>query len=167
MIEIIEQRAFSRAIERAPNIDMLLDHDEDRILASTGKGTLKLQEDNVGLRAEATVTDEEVIEGAKKGKLRGWSFKMCHPKDEVEERAGKEYPIRRVSDFDMPEISLIMKKIPCYSSTSIEIRAGGEEDVELRSMDDAGEIICQDDRKQKVNIEYREKLEKLKAVSFN
>ena len=35
---------------------------------------LTLYEDNIGLRAEAEITDPEVIEKAKNKKLRGWSF---------------------------------------------------------------------------------------------
>ena len=61
VIEVIEQRAFARALERAGGIDMLLDHDRSRVLASTSKGTLNVREDEVGLRAESVVTDEAVI----------------------------------------------------------------------------------------------------------
>ena len=38
VIEIIEQRAFAEAIKRAENIDMLLDHNHGRVLASTSDG---------------------------------------------------------------------------------------------------------------------------------
>ena len=133
VIEIIEQRAFARAIERAGNINMLLDHDHARVLASTHANTLKVYEDAVGLRAESVVTDEEVIEGAKAGRLRGWSFDILNPQDTLEQRADG-LPIRHVTDFDMSEISLIMNRIPAYSSMSIEIRADAEEKaVEYRA----------------------------------
>ena len=87
VVEVIEQRAFARAIERADNIQMLLDHDHNRELASTRANTLTVKEDAVGLRAESVVTDPEVIEGARAGKLRGWSFDIKNPKDTMEERA--------------------------------------------------------------------------------
>lgn len=134
VIEIIEQRAFAEAIKRAGNIDMLLDHDHGRILASTSSGNLKVGEDAVGLRAESIVTDEEVIAGAKQGKLKGWSFDMRNVKDEVEERA-EGLPIRHVKSFDMSEITLVMNRNPVYSSTSIEVRAdNAEEEVETRAL---------------------------------
>lgn len=134
VIEIIEQRAFARAIERAGGeIRMLLDHDRSYILADTQSGTLNVKEDEVGLRAESVVTDEAVIAGAKQGKLRGWSFNMRNVKDEVETRA-EGLPIRHVKDFDMDEITLVMNKMPVYSSTSVEVRAGEEEDVETRAI---------------------------------
>ena len=132
VIEVIEQRAFARAIERAENIEMLLDHNPSRILASTQSGTLSVKEDAVGLRAESVVTDPEVIEDARKGKLRGWSFNIRNVKDSVETRA-EGLPLRRITDLDMDEISLIVNRIPVYSSNSIEVRADAEESVEYRS----------------------------------
>lgn len=133
VIEVIEQRAFADAIARAGVIRMLLDHDQSRVLASTGEGTLKLREDEVGLRAESVVTDDTVIAGAKAGKLKGWSFNMKNVVDSIEERADG-LPIRHVKSFDMDEITLVMNKIPVYSSTSIEVRADTEEEVETRAL---------------------------------
>lgn len=133
VIEVIEQGAFSDAIKRATEVRMLLDHNENRVLATTKNGTLKLKEDEIGLRAESVVTDAETIEGAKAGRLRGWSFGMRHVVDAVEERAG-QLPVRRVKSFDMNEITLVMNRMPVYSSTSVEVRAEGEEDVETRAI---------------------------------
>ena len=116
VIEIIEQRAFAKAIERAGNIQMLLDHDHSRVLAETDTGTLSVKEDAVGLRAESVVTDPEVIDGARAGKLKGWSFNIRNPKDVLEVRA-EGLPIRHITDLDMDEITLVMNKVPVYSST--------------------------------------------------
>ena len=132
VIEVIEQRAFAKAIERAENINMLLDHDPLRILASTQAGTLNVKEDAVGLRAESVITDPEVIDGAKAGKLRGWSFNIRNPKDTLEQRA-EGLPVRHITDLDMDEVTLVMHKVPVYSSTSIEVRADIEESVEYRA----------------------------------
>jgi len=165
VLEIIEQRAFGRALSRAENVEVLLDHDKDRVLASTKEGNLILEEDNVGLRAETIITDEEVIEYAKAKKIKGWSFNMKNVTDSMEERANG-YPIRHVTDFDMSEISLVVKKTPCYSSTSIEIRAGEEtEDVEQRCMDD-GQIELISGRKNP-NQSYLDRLEKIKKVKHD
>lgn len=132
VIEVIEQRAFQKAIERADNIRMLLDHDQMRVLAETRAGNLSVREDAVGLRAESVVTDPEVIEDARRGKLRGWSFNIKNPVDSIEQRADG-LPIRHITDLDMDEITLVVNKIPVYSSTSIEVRADTEESVEYRA----------------------------------
>lgn len=132
--EVIEERAFQKAIDRANNVPMIKDHDMNAILAQTADSTLKLYEDSVGVRAESTITDEKVIEAARKNKIKGWSFKMRNIEDEIEERADK-LPLRRVKDFVLDEVSLIIDKFPVYSATSVECRAETEEEVELRAYD--------------------------------
>ncbi len=148
VVEVIEQRAFARAIERADNIQMLLDHDPNRELASTQANTLTVKEDAVGLRAESVVTDPEVIEGARSGRLRGWSFNIMNPKDTLEQRA-EGLPLRHITDLDMSEVSLIMNKIPVYSSTSIEVRADTEDGEAVEYRADYLEDVEFDDQTEK------------------
>ena len=81
-VEKIESRAFDRALDRAQNVDLLLNHDPDKKLGSTSDGNLQLFEDNIGLRAICTVTDPDVIQKAKNNELRGWSFGFYSVKDE-------------------------------------------------------------------------------------
>lgn len=150
VVEVIEQRAFQRAIDKAEIIDLMLDHEKK--IASTSDNTLDVYEDAVGLRAEAVVTDTETIEAAKNKKLRGWSFNMMNVKDELEERAG-QLPLRKVKDFIMTEITLAFKKNPFYSSTSIEVRADEEMEIEVRS--EESEISVKDmTEKPKEKIDY-------------
>jgi HK97 family phage prohead protease len=152
VIEVIEQRAFQRALQKVDNIDLMVDH--ERKIASTKEGTLKVWEDEIGLRAEAVVTDKEVVEGAKKGKLKGWSFNMMKVVDEIEERTGK-LPLRRVKDFVMTEITLALRKMPVYSATSIEIRADEAEEVEVRTSE--CEVNVRDlTEKQQKTVDYTE-----------
>lgn len=166
VIEVIEQRAFQKAIDSAANgVRMLLDHNPDRVLASTTDKSLNAFEDEIGLRAEALVTDPEVIAGAKAGKLRGWSFNMRNIVDMVEERAG-ELPLRHVQSFDMDEITLVMHRMPCYSATSIEIRADEEEDVEERASVEEIRVLVQEETKDPVEA-YRKRLNNLKKEKKN
>lgn len=140
-VELIEQRAFGESIARAGEIKMLLDHNKSRVLASTGNGTLSLEEDAVGLRARSVVNDPEVIQAARDGKIRGWSFGFRNAKDTVEERADG-IPLRRINRLDLFEVSLIVNKIPIYSSTSVEVRANeGEEVSEYRSDGDSMNFV--------------------------
>lgn len=159
VIEVIEQRAFQRALQKVDNIDLLVDH--ERKIASTKEGNLKVWEDEIGLRAEAIITDKEVIEGARKGKLKGWSFNMMKVVDELEERAGK-LPLRRVKDFIMTEITLALRKLPVYSATSIEVRAEEEEEVEIRAFE--SEVTVKDliEKKRIDYSEFENKINKLK-----
>ena len=71
-VERIRKGAFKKALERNDNVRILLNHDPNRDLGGTKDGNLKLEEDNIGLHARATITDPEVIEKARKGELVGW-----------------------------------------------------------------------------------------------
>lgn len=151
VVEQIEPRAFQRALERAENIDLLLDHDPNRKLGSTKQGNLELFEDNIGLRAIATVTDPEVIQKAREDKLKGWSFGMYANKDRIEERADG-IPRRYIEDLDLFEVSIIDDKMsPCYIATSIEQRADKELIAEQRSEEFKAVIV---DKTKKESIDY-------------
>lgn len=130
VIEEIEPRAFSEAISRAENITVTVDHDKSHIYASTDDGTVTLKEDAIGLHADVLIKDKDLIELAKKGKIRGWSFGMYNVKDSMEERAG-DLPIRHIKALDLDHLTLVVKKSPIYSATSVELRAG--EDIELET----------------------------------
>lgn len=132
-VEQIKAGVFGMALRAAQNINMLLNHDESRKIASTAENTLTLTEDNIGLRATADITDSEVIEKARAGKLRGWSFGFKATSSEIEARADN-IPRRIVKGMLLREVSIIDDRYtPCYAGTSIEIRAdGSEEECETR-----------------------------------
>lgn len=134
-IEQIEPRAFQNALDRADNVDLLLNHDKNRKLGSTKEGNLQLFEDNIGLRAICTVTDADVIKKAKNKQLRGWSFGFYINKDRWEDK-DKEIQRRFVEDLDIFEVSIIDNtKTPAYIATSIEQRDDKEIIAENRCND--------------------------------
>lgn len=121
-IEKIRAVVFQRAIEKADNVRVLLDHEPERELADTKSGKAKLVEDNIGLRATVEIDDPEVIQKAKENKLRGWSFGfLCNKEDRSQDENGIKKRI--VRDSDSPEVSIIDdRKSPAYLGTSIELR---------------------------------------------
>lgn len=132
VVEEIEPRAFARALERADNIPLTKDHDPDMVLAETRAGSLTLYEDDIGLHYDATVTDAGTIEEARAGKIKGMSFGMYHIRDEIEQKAD-DLPLRKIKDLDLDHITLVVNRTPCYSATSVEVRADAEVEVETRS----------------------------------
>lgn len=134
VIEIIEPKAFEKAISRAGDITVTVDHDNTHIYASTREETLTLFEDNIGLHADVIITDPKLIVLAKEGKIKGWSFGMYNVVDSLEQRAD-QLPLRRITDMDIDHITLVVKKNPVYSATSVEVRAENEIDLEIRAMD--------------------------------
>lgn len=160
VIEVIEPRAFERALERANNVPMTKDHKPDIVLAETRSGNLRLHEDAIGLFAEALVTDPETVEEARAGKIKGWSFGMRNIVDEIEERSDG-LPLRHVKALDLDHVTLVVNATPAYAATSVEVRA--EDDVnemEMRAMLDTPELV--DHTPKYDNTPYKERLERIK-----
>lgn len=152
-IEQIKPKTFQRALERADNVDLLFNHQKNRKLGSTKEGNLELYEDNIGLRAIATVSDDEVIKKAKNGELKGWSFGFYTNKDSWED--GPDGIQRRyLEDIDLLEVS-ILDKTPAYIATTIEQR--GEEDVLAETRGEDFKAVIEDnspEERQKEQIDY-------------
>lgn len=162
VIEEIEPRAFEAALERAGNINVTVDHDRTHVYASTDSGTVKLFEDDIGLHADVLIQDPTLIELAKKGKIKGWSFGMYNVQDEIEPRAD-ELPLRKVKSLDLDHLTLVVKKTPVYSATSVEVRAEGEIEVETRSLELSVQLDVNEPIKPKFdNSTYRARVEAIK-----
>ena len=126
-VEEIKPKTFERALLNTDSVDLLFNHDHNRKLGSTKEGNLELREDNVGLRAIATVTDTQVMEKARSGELQGWSFGFACLKDEWRTREDGMQK-RSIEELELYEVSVLDKK-PAYIATSIESR--GETDTVL------------------------------------
>ncbi|MDE5583722.1 MAG: HK97 family phage prohead protease [Ruminococcus sp.] len=155
VLETIEERAFDSAIRKSGDITVTVDHDSTAY-ASTRDGTLELREDAIGLHANVLVTDPTVIEMARKGQIKGWSFGMYNVVDELEQRADG-LPIRHVKDLMLDHITLVKDKTPCYSATSVEYRADSLTDIESRAIDVMSEYLEKPD--------YTEFTERLRRIS--
>ena len=120
-IERICKGCFKRALQRNDDVHILLNHNWNRDLGSTKEGNLELEEDNIGLKARAIITDEEVIEKAKNGDLIGWSFGFTDR--DVEKSIEKGLMHRAVKDMDLYEVSILDRtKTPAYEGTLIMAR---------------------------------------------
>lgn len=131
-IERICKGAFRKALNRNDDIHILLNHDWNRDLGSTKEGNLKLTEDNIGLRATATITDPDVVKKARDGDLVGWSFGFTDR--DVEESEEKGLPLREVRDLDLYEVSILDRsKVPAYDGTLIMARDDSSKEINVRN----------------------------------
>ena len=161
-VETIEERAFANAIAKSGNITATVDHDSTRVYACTEDRTLNLEEDAIGLKASMLIKDKNIIEAARKGKIRGWSFGMYNVTDEMEQRGEDKLPLRHVKDFLLDHITLVMDKIPCYAATSVECRADDEVSMECRAFDTGVEFDAQGEEKKKPDLtEYENRIKSL------
>lgn len=172
--EQIVPEAFTRSLEKNDNVDLLLNHDKNRKLGSIKEGNLELFEDGIGLRAICTVTDADVIEKAKNGELRGWSFGFYSKKDKWEDTT-EGFQRRYVEELELFEVSIVDNtRTPAYVGTSIEMRADEEVVTETRS-NDSKAVIVDKSEKEKVkedrteefdNSLYKNQIEILKLKSY-
>lgn len=129
-IEQIMPNAFKRSLLKNPNIPILFNHKWDRQLGRNGVNECRVYEDNIGLRYFIRTNDEEVVSLAKAGKLKGTSFGFYSLK-ETYETLKDGLKRRFVHDLQLLECSILSVE-PAYLATSVEVRAEGEKEMELR-----------------------------------
>lgn len=153
-IERICKGAFKKALKRNDDVHILLNHDWNRDLGSTKQGNLELEEDNIGLRVRACITDKDVVQKARNGELVGWSFGFQDR--EVENTIEKGMPYRAVKDLDLAEVSILDKrKTPAYDGTLIMARDDSDE-IHFRGEDFIDEVVI---REETTNDEKEDKKE--------
>lgn len=140
-VERICAGAFKRALKRGNNVHILLNHDWDRDLGSTEQGNLELEEDNIGLRVRATITDPDVIQKARNGELVGWSFGF--EDRDVENGLEGGVFLRKVKDLFLHEVSVLDNtKQPAYAGTQVYARSiDGEEHIIYRGAENTDENV--------------------------
>ncbi len=129
-VERIKCGAFKKALERASDVRILLNHDYSRDLGGIADGNLELHEDAIGLHARATITDKDVVEQAKRGDLVGWSFGFTDR--DVEQGEENGITVRNVKDLDLYEVSLINRsKVPAYDGTLVAVRTADDKSLNI------------------------------------
>jgi HK97 family phage prohead protease len=125
--EKIAPGAFSRSLGEGKDIGALWNHNSDLPIGSTGSGTLKLEEDDLGLKFELTPIEtnagKDAIIAVETKVVRGVSFGFVTIKDEWDWQ-DDENAIRTLEEVDLIEISPTM--FPAYKATSISARSNEE-----------------------------------------
>lgn len=134
--EVIEPGAFSRSLKSRNDIKMLWNHDAGEPLASTRSGTLKLSEDNVGLRVEAKLPDttrgRDLAVLLRDGIVDKMSFGFNVIKDSWNSD-GTERSLKSVRLFEVSAVTW-----PAYQATEASVR--GLDKVAQRTAVDADQL---------------------------
>ena len=157
-VEKISAGAFGRAVSRAREIRLMYNHKRD--IGGTADGSLKLSEDNIGLKADATITDPEAVEAGKRGEFRGWSFGFTDAKDRWED-VSEGLQRRTIDDLDLQEVS-ILSVTPAYMGTSVELRGDSLAETEYRSAEDSAKPVVIPDNNKVIAARYKAEIELLK-----
>ena len=140
--ETIQKGAFTRALKKGNDIHFLAEHDENKILASTRTGSLKLVEDERGLLMTAEISDTSYGRDyhtlIKDGILRNMSFGFSVDKDKWNRGNDGTYT-RDISDLTLYEVSVVTN--PAYPQSTISARGlNVVEDVEIPNIEERAYI---------------------------
>lgn len=113
--------AFTRAIRG--DIWALFSHDIGRVIGRTKSGTLRLAEDDHGLRVEIDVPDtsdgRDLLELVNRGDISGMSFAFRATKQEWDDTG--DIPARTVIESDLYEVTATAS--PAYPDTTLGVRS--------------------------------------------
>lgn len=139
--EVMKKGVFERALAKNQSIPCLLEHNWEKELAHTSKGTLELREDNIGLRFDAIITDDEVYEQIRSGAINSCSFGFTVEEQDFE-NVNSRFEKRYVHEINLKEISLV--KNPAYVGSLVESRnleMALREDEEMNKAEEVVETV--------------------------
>jgi HK97 family phage prohead protease len=125
MVERIMPGAFSQAVNR-DDVRALFNHDTNMVLGRKSAGTLRIFDDNRGLRYEIdpgeTTVYRDVAQFIKRKDVQGSSFAFMITDEQPRKENGiRIREIRGVELFDVGPVTF-----PAYESTSTGVRMRGE-----------------------------------------
>lgn len=127
--ERIAAGAFTRALKSGPDVRLLVNHNADLILGRTRAGTLRLSEDEKGLRIENdppdTTLGRDTLISVRRGDMDQMSFAFFVPDggdtwtEEIID--GQLWPVRTLTDINFDDVSVVT--YPAYIQTSVQVRS--------------------------------------------
>ena len=121
--EKINRGAFAESLKNKDEVHALFNHDDDKVLGRLGSGTLRLWEDDHGLRMELdppnTSIGNDVVELLRRGDLVSMSFGFYDVTDSWAMQDGTA--VRTINSARLFDVSIVTN--PAYSAASVGVRA--------------------------------------------
>ena len=134
--EKIEPGAFSRALSEGQDVRALVDNDPGKIIGRSTSGTLRMLEDDHGLRVEIdpanTTAGRDIMESITRGDVTGMSFGFTVKDDDWQIVDGEN--IRTLRDMDLFDVSVVT--FPAYASTEVALRSLSEFQADMAAVDE-------------------------------
>lgn len=115
--------AFGNALQRGDDVRLLVNHDDNLLLARTTSGTLKLTQDEVGLYFQASLPNttyaNDLVEVMRRGDMSQCSFAFEPDQMQFENVNGETFNV--VRDLHLMDVSVVT--VPAYTATIAQARA--------------------------------------------
>ena len=129
--EVIAPGAFARTLSENSDVRALFNHNWDNVLGRTKNGTLKLEEDERGLKFEVelpnTSVARDLVESLNRGDINQCSFSFIATEENWDYSV--EPALRTVHEAKLYEISVV--SIPAYEDTEVALVRSKEIDKEV------------------------------------
>ena len=141
--EKINRGAFAESLKNKDEVHALFNHDDDKVLGRLGSGTLRLWEDDHGLRMELdppnTTIGNDVVELLRRGDLVSMSFGFYDVTDSWAMQEGTD--VRTINTARLFDVSIVTN--PAYPAASVGVRT----EPALRSLEahKAQQVLCNTD----------------------
>ena len=161
--ERIERGAFADALKRPDDVRGLFNHDADNLLGRSTADTLRLTEDDKGLKYEIdlpdTQTGRDVATSIERGDLTGSSFAFVPEIVEWDESEDQDIrTIKSVRLFDVGPVTY-----PAYESTTAALRSDGHDD-DAKTERDAWKACISSEKRAARNRQQRARMVELDIV---
>jgi uncharacterized protein len=161
--EKIAKGAFAKSITE-DDVRALFNHDSNYVLGRNKNGTLKLVEDDHGLKVEIEPPDtqfaNDLLKQIERGDINQMSFGFVTRADEWDDK-DKEIPIRTLRDVELWDVSPVT--FPAYPQTSVSVKSADEIYQEFRQSQEAEK--SDEDREARTQ-ERKAKLRKVKTEIY-
>jgi len=119
--EVVAPGAFERSL-RENDVVALCSHDTGRVIGRSSAKTLRIEEDDKGLKVEIDLPDttdgRDLAVLIERGDITGMSFGFCTRKQEWDETV--DPPKRTILDVDLVEVTITA--FPAYPDTEVGLR---------------------------------------------
>lgn len=120
LVEFVRRGAFKRSIREKADVFALVDHLPHLVLGRTASGTLKLKEDDRGLRVTIDPPDtslgRDTVEILRRGDVSKMSFGFVARRQEYD-FSDRDAPKRYLLDVDLLDVSVVA--YPAYAATDV------------------------------------------------
>lgn len=173
--EKVKKGVFSDALKEASRVDFLAEHDKNQLLSSTENDSLKLWEDDIGLKMEATIAptsygrDTYALIKSNLKNYMSFGFKVLEDSWDIGQDGIYERTIKKIA---LREVSTVRN--PAYAASIIEARGiDVAEDVDIpieggkmeEKLKEFNEMFSDEIRRQFLELQEQLKLEIKESIS--